>query len=127
MGLSGQNKECGLIDVKHQKYTFVYVMNFKKQIRVGITGNIRQREARVYRGTGDMWKILGHTELCSKLEAAAVEAVAHLLLAEYEYFDPPKGPRKSIMQVFICKPEEAKNAIKKAAHLLKIKASWIIV
>ena len=94
----------------------------KNQIRVGLTKqSIKARLSGVRRGTGESgWQLVGHTELSSRIEAAAVEAIAHALLKEKQAHVEVPNPRGMArkMEVFKCKSDDAENAIEKAVNLL---------
>jgi hypothetical protein len=114
---------------KKQKGT-VYVMvpevGQEEIVRVGhhMQTN-KKREIQVTRGSNIAWRIPCNGYVCvsSKLQAMAVEALAHAILEKYECRHPTgkKKPGTDIdihRQVFKCSRQKAKAAIDEAVKTL---------
>lgn len=102
----------------------VYVMTCGKKIRVGhhSTTN-KQREKQVFAGTGHPCKIIYSIRLRSKWEAAAAEAIAHVILIKFRGWHlakySRKNPNRPRTQIFNCSSFTAKKAVSQSIKILK--------
>ena len=83
-----------------------------------ITARVRNQEGR-RSGVelGDAWEIHDAVPADSKLEAAAVEALAHAFMKEHEGWRLSKKGKNR--QIFKCSPEEAHKAVVRASDIVR--------
>jgi hypothetical protein len=106
-----------------EKIATVYVMENlcdPKEVRIGhhtTTNNERQRQVSNI-GREEHWKVVFCLHIEFKLQATAVEHVAHALLEKYARRRRSPGNLGNYRIVYECSPQEARKAIEHAIDIL---------